>query len=307
MKFKDSFHPYAITTIIFWSCAYVLSRLALTYFTAYSLGFLRIIIASVVMLAVVIITKMKRPALKDVKWFLAAGASGFALYLIAFNTGQAILNSSTSSVVIATIPVVTSVLARVILKEHLRLIQWVSTAVSFMGVIILTVMSGGLKLNIGILWLIAAVILLSFFNILQRKLTKMYSALQTSAFSIFAGALLLSVFLPSSVSQVLKAPSIQLVYIVILGIGSSAIAYCAWAAAFSKAEKTSSVSNYMFITPFLASIMGVIIGGETIQLPTIIGGLIILAGLLLFNICGRHTARVGMIHEKHTKMIESEK
>ncbi len=287
MKFKDSFHPYAITTIIFWSCAYVLSRLALTYFTAYSLGFLRCIIASCVLLSVVIVTKMKPPARRDLKWFLAAGVSGFALYLITFNTGQAMLSSSISSVVIALVPVVTSVLARLIYREHLRWIQWLSIAVSFGGVVVLTVMSGGLKLSAGILWLIASVLLLSVFNILQRKLTKTYSALQTSAFSIFAGTILLSVFLPSSVSQVLKAPSIQLVYIIVLGVGSSAIAYCAWAAAFARAEKTSSVSNYMFVTPFLASVLGVIIGGETIQLPTIVGGVIILAGLLLFNIGGR--------------------
>lgn len=291
MKFKDSFHPYAITTIIFWSCAYVLSRLALSYFTAYSLGFLRVMIASVVMLAVVIITRMKRPALRDIKWYLAAGASGFALYMITFNTGQAVLNSSTSSIVIALVPVMTSVLARFIYHEHLKWVQWLAIAVSLTGVIVLTVLSGGLKLNIGILWLLASVILLSFFNILQRKLTKTYSALQTSAFSIFAGTLLLSMFLPSSVSQVMKAPEIQIVYILVLGVGSSAIAYCAWAAAFAKADKTSSVSNYMFLTPFLAAILGVVIGGETIQLPTVIGGVIILSGLLLFNFGGRRIRR----------------
>ena len=291
MKLKDSYHPYAITTIVLWSCAYVLSRLALQYFSAYTLGFLRYVIATIVMLAVVIITKMKRPALRDVKWFLAAGASGFALYMITFNTGQATLNSSTSSVVIALAPVVTSVLARFIFHERLHLIQWLSIAVSFAGVVILTLLSGGLKLNIGILWLLAAVVLLSFFNILQRKLTKIYTALQTSAFSIFAGTLLLSVFLPTSVTQVMKAPGIQLVYIGILGVGSSAIAYCAWATAFAKAEKTSSVSNYMFVTPFLASVLGVIIGGETINLPTVIGGLIILSGLLLFHMGARHHKR----------------
>jgi drug/metabolite transporter (DMT)-like permease len=298
MKFKDSFHPYAITTIIFWSCAYVLSRLALSYFTVYALGFLRYIIASVVLLMFVLVTKMKLPARRDLKWFLAAGASGIALYMVAFNTGQAALNSSTASVVIALAPVVTPVLARFVYHERLKRIQWLAIGVSFSGVIVLTVMSGGLKLNMGIVWLLAAVLLLSVFNILQRKLTKAYTALQTSAFSIFAGTLLLSVFLPSSVGQVVKAPGIQLVYIAILGVGSSAIAYCAWAAAFQKAEKTSSVSNYMFVTPFLASVLGVVIGGETIAPSTVLGGLIILAGLLLFNLSGRRADKKTAAEDK---------
>lgn len=287
MKFKDSFHPYAITTILFWSCAYTLSRLALTYFTVYALGLLRYIIASAVMAAIVMITKMKMPAKRDIGWFLLAGVTGFALYMITFNTGQATLNSSTSSVVIAMVPVVTPILARVIYRERLRWMQWAAIGVSFTGVVVLTVLSGGLKLNIGILWLLVSVVVLSFFNILQRKLTKIYSALQTSAFSIFTGTIMLSVFLPTSVRQAVNAPAVQWVYLLILGIGSSAIAYCAWAAAFARAEKTSSVSNYMFVTPFLATVIGVVIGGETIEPSTVIGGFIILSGLLLFNLGGK--------------------
>lgn len=287
MKFKDSYHPYAITTIIFWSFAYILTRLALTYFTSYSLGFLRYIIASAIMLAVVLLTKMKLPAVRDLKWFFLAGASGFALYMVTFNKGAETLNSSTCSVVIALTPVVTALLARLFYGERLRAVQWAAIGVSFSGVVVLTILSGGLKLNIGIVWLISAVILLSLFNILQRRLTKTYSALQTSAYSIFAGTLILSVFLPQSVSLAMKASGVQWIYLLVLGIGSSAIAYCAWAAAFARAKKTSSVSNYMFVTPFLASVLGVIIGGETVPLSTVAGGSLILLGLVLFNFGGR--------------------
>ncbi|MGI5935748.1 MAG: hypothetical protein ACOX7I_02935 [Oscillospiraceae bacterium] len=46
MNFKDSFHPYAAVTILFWSLAYVLTRLALNYFSPFSLGFLRYLLAS---------------------------------------------------------------------------------------------------------------------------------------------------------------------------------------------------------------------------------------------------------------------
>ena len=62
MKLKDSFHPYAIITIFFWSLAYVLTRLTLQYFSAFSLGFLRYFIASCTLLIVAIITKMNRLA-----------------------------------------------------------------------------------------------------------------------------------------------------------------------------------------------------------------------------------------------------
>jgi hypothetical protein len=58
------------------------------------------------------------------------------------------------------------------------------------------------------------------------------------------------------------APAIQFVYLAVLGIGSSAIAYVAWAKAYSLVERTSQVSNYMFVTPFLASLFGFVFAGE---------------------------------------------
>ena len=41
MKYKDSFHPYAATTILCWAISYIITRLTLHYFSALSLSFLR--------------------------------------------------------------------------------------------------------------------------------------------------------------------------------------------------------------------------------------------------------------------------
>lgn len=287
MKFKDSYHPYAMITIIFWSMAFVLTRLALQYFTAYSLGFLRYFVASCALLIVVFSTRMHLPKKADLKWFLAAGALGFFLYMIVFNIGCETVPASTSSVVIATVPVITALLARFVYREKLRGFQWAAIVIEFSGVVVLTLMNGSLMINTGLLWLLLAAIFVSIYNLLQRKLTKTYHALQTSAFSIFAGTIMLAVFLPSSLNEVKAAPPIQLLYIAILGVFSSAIAYVAWSQAFAKAEKTSSVSNYMFITPFLTSILGFIMANEKPDLSTIIGGSIILAGVFIFNFGGK--------------------
>ena len=56
----------------------------------------------------------------------------------------------------------------------------------------------------------------------------------------------------------------------------------AWAKAFSLAEKTSQVSNYMFLTPFLAALLDFRIPDKA----TCIGGGIILFGVLIFNFGG---------------------
>lgn len=81
-------------------------------------------------------------------------------------------------------------------------------------------------------------------------------------------------------------------YILSLGVLSSALAYCAWAKAFSLAKNTSSVSNYMFLTPFITTLLGLLLAGEGVEAPTVIGGLIIISGLLLFNFGDKLMARL---------------
>lgn len=287
MKFRDSFHPYAIVTIVFWSLAYVLTRLTLQYFSAFSLGFLRYLVASAALAVMAVATKMQLPRKKDLPWFLAAGGVGFFFYMIAFNQGQATVTAATGSVVIATVPVITALFARFVYAEKLAAHQWCAIAVEFAGVAVLTLMNGAFSVNTGLLWLLLAALALSLYNLLQRKLTKTYTALQTSTYSILLGTCLLAVFAPSAIREASRAPAVQYLYVAVLGICSSAVAYVSWAKAFSKAKKTSQVSNYMFVTPFLTSVLGFLLAGEVPDRATLIGGSIILLGVFLFNFGGR--------------------
>jgi drug/metabolite transporter (DMT)-like permease len=288
MKLKDSFHPYAMVTIIFWSLAYVLTRLTLQYFSVFSLGFLRYFVASCALAVIAVFIKMKPPHKSDWTWFLTAGAVGFFFYIIAFNKGEETVTAAAGSIMIATVPVITALLARFVYREKLCSYQWMAIVIEFSGILVLTLMNGVFSINIGLLWLFLAALALSIYNLLQRKLTKSYSALQASAFSIFFGTALLAIFLPASIREVSYVPGIQLIYIAVLGIFSSAIAYFSWSKAFEKAKQTSQVSNYMFITPFLASILGFLIAGEVPDRATMVGGAIIIFGVLVFNFGGKN-------------------
>lgn len=294
MKIKDSPHPYAAVTIILWSLAYVLTRVILQYFSAYSFGFLRYFVASCTLIILALLLKMKIPKTADLKWFLLSGAVGFFFYIIAFNKGSEKVTASTSSVIIATVPIITALFSYFIYHEELKRFQWVAIIIDFFGVMILTLTDGNFMVNTGLIWLLLAAIALSTYNLLLRKLLKDYSALQVSTFSIFAGTLMLMVFLPTSVRELRNAMPIHLLYIMILGIFSSAIAYLAWSKAFSKAKIASTVSNYMFITPLLTTLLGFLITKEIPDWSTVYGGTIILLGLFIFNFGERLQCRKGV-------------
>ncbi len=280
---KKSYHFYAIITIIFWALAFVFTRLGLQYFDVYSLSFLRYLVASITLLVIICFIKINRPKKEDLFSFILSGALGFFLYVILFNKGTALVSAATSSIIIATVPVFTALLATFFYKEKLKIYQWIAIGIEFMGILVLTLMNGSFSINEGVLWLLIAALCLASYNVLQRKLTKTYSALQASTYSIFFATIMLCIFLPGSINKAIHAPLIQMLYVLILGVFSSAIAYIAWAKAISLAEKTTYVSNYMFVTPFLTTILGFIMINEIPDKATILGGIIILSGLFIFN------------------------
>ena len=280
---KKSYHFYAIITIIFWALAFVFTRLGLQYFDVYSLSFLRYLVASITLLVIICFIEINRPKKEDLFSFILSGALGFFLYVILFNKGTALVSAATSSIIIATVPVFTALLATFFYKEKLKIYQWIAIGIEFMGILVLTLMNGSFSINEGVLWLLIAALCLASYNILQRKLTKTYSALQASTYSIFFATIMLCIFLPGSINKAIHAPLIQMLYVLILGVFSSAIAYIAWAKAISLAEKTTYVSNYMFVTPFLTTILGFIMINEIPDKATILGGIIILSGLFIFN------------------------
>lgn len=215
--------------------------------------------------------------------FLVSGFFGFFLYMIAFNKGLSSVPAATASVVNATVPVVTALIAGVVYREKVRGFQWVAVVIELIGVAVLTVMSGGQTQSGGLVWLFLAALSLSTYNILQRMLTKKYTAMQASTYSIFAGTLMLAFFFPTAFRELAAAPAAQYIYVALLGVFPSAIAYVSWSVAFSEAERTSQVSNFTVLTLFFTSLLGILILGETPNAATLVGGGITLAGVLLFN------------------------
>lgn len=281
----NSHHPYAILTIFSWALAFPLTRLALRHFTPLPLGFLRYILASAGMAVIAAAMGLKPPKAADVKWFLLSGATGFFIYVSAFNKGSATVAAALGSVVIATAPVLTALLAWFFYGERLSAVKWLAIAAEFSGVALLALMNGGgLSLNPGVLWIFAAALSFSVYNILQRRLTRSYEPIMVTAYSMFAGAAMLAaVFSRGAAGELTSAPPPQLLALGVMAVLSSAIAYVSWTKAIAKAQNTANVSNYMFLTPFLAAIMAYIITGETIEPSKAAGGSAVLIGVFLFN------------------------
>lgn len=111
---KQLYQPYALATVFCWALAFVFTRMTLSYFSAASLGFLRYLAASAALVVIAVVTKMKPPKAVDWPLFLVSGFFGFFLYMLVFNKGLSSVPAATASVVNATVPVVTALIAGVV-------------------------------------------------------------------------------------------------------------------------------------------------------------------------------------------------
>ena len=90
-------------------------------------------------------------------------------------------------------------------------------------------------------------------------------------------------------AELRAAPSHALWLLVFLGIFPSAAAYLCWTKALSISPRTSLVTNYMFLTPFLSMLLDFAVRGGLPEASTFMGGAVIMGALVLFSLAGRRS------------------
>lgn len=276
---------FALSTTFLWGSAFPVSKIVQEHFSTAPLSFLRSCIASVFLLVLGVVFKSKLPAKKDIPLFALAGALGFTTYMLCFNKGLLTLTSATSSVIIALTPVITPIGAMFIYNERLELKSWICILSAFVGVMILLLWDGFLSINIGALWTMGSVFSFCAYNLISRALlSRGYSSLEITTYSMSFGAIFLSFAMFQAVEEVKTATLPQLGSLLYLSILCSASAYLLWGKAMSYAEKTSEVMIFMFSTSFISTILGFVILKEMPNMGTLIGGIIIVGSMTAFQL-----------------------
>ena len=273
----------AFIAIFFWATAFVLTKVVLKEVDTTTLGVLRYFFASIMVIFILIKQKISLPKFKDIPAFVFAGFSGYAGYIVFFNMATLLSSPSTLSVINALAPAITAIVAYFMFNEKIKVIGWISMGISFCGILILTLWNGTLTVNKGVIYMLIGCVLLSLYNISQRYLTKKYSSFDVSMYSMLIGGVLLVIYSPSSVGSIFSISFNSLILIIYMSVFPSIISYFFWTKAFELAKHTTEVTSFMFVTPVLATLMGIIILGDIPKLSTLIGGVVIILGMIIFN------------------------
>ena len=272
----------ALITVFLWASAFPVVKYLLDYYSAESIMVFRFLIASLTIIAVIVIKKVKVPDREDLPLFALAGFLGIFLYSWLFITGVNTVPSGVSSFLIASAPVFVTLFSIFLLKEKVKLLSWVGIILSFCGLIAVTASQmSGFVMNIGVILLVGASVSTSLYTIIQRKLTKKYTPFEAAAYSILFGTLFTLIFLPGLIREIPTVPWTVSLIPIYLGIFPAAIAYLAWSYALSKTKSTAHVTMFVYLIPFLATLLAFLWLGENIALSAFIGGVVIIMGMLI--------------------------
>jgi len=141
--------------------------------------------------------------------------------------------------------------------------------------------------NIGVLLMLGSAIATSGHNIFQRNFLRTYSALESTTYTVIVATVFMLVFLPGAIREFPGAPLDVNLVVIYLGVFPAALGYLSWGFALSKADKTTHVTVFLYLVPFIASLIAYLWLGETFTLMSFLGGIVIISGMVLSNTPGK--------------------
>lgn len=271
-------------TIVSWASAFPAIRAGLESFGPVELGAARFAIAAIPAAIFLAITRPALPALREAWRFAFGGIVFVALYTLLLNFGELTISAGAAAFIINVSPIMTAILATLLLNERFSRLAWIGTFASFLGVGLIALGEGdGLKVDQGALLIFGAAVATTLSTIVQKPLFAHHKPLTVAMWNMVIGAIVLSPALPSAIAQAELATSEALVSAIYLGTVPSLIAYGSWAVALSRLP-AGRASNYLFVIPPVATVMGFVWLGEVPGLLGLIGGLMALGGVVIVNL-----------------------
>jgi drug/metabolite transporter (DMT)-like permease len=275
-----------------WGSAFPMIKVGLDGLNPFHLTLARHLVASACFVPVLWLRRLRRfPDRRDLPAFLLLGLLGFTIYQTALVIGEVRVPAGASSLIIATAPAITAVLAHLLLSERMPLGAWFGSLLALTGVALISLGAGGaLTFNPYALFVLLSAVSTSFFAIAQRRMFVRYRAVEVTAFATWAGTAPMLLFLPGFLGDVASAGPASLAAVAYIGIFPSALAYSLFAIGLSRAPVTV-VTTYLYLVPVSALFFSWLVLREVPHPLTIAGGAVAIVGIVLVNAAKQRAAR----------------
>lgn len=220
--------------------------------------------------------------------WLAAAVIGSALLLGGnglVTLAEQHITSGIAALLVATVPLWMVLLARLVLRERVRWLEWAGILIGFGGVALLAWPSGPQRINaLGVTLVVLASVSWAAGSLYARRAPMPKRPLVGVAMEMLAGGVALGIvgLLRGEAAQVdpggfSMESLLGLGYLIVFGSWVAFSAYV-W---LLRVARTSLVSTYAYVNPVVAVVLGWLILSEPVTPRTLVAGLVILVGVAL--------------------------
>lgn len=278
-----------IAAMFSWAISFIWSKEALGFYGPLTILSLRLVLASIVLMAFAkLIGKLQKIQKSDFKYLILLSFFEPFLYFLGETYGLSRVSPTIAAVIIATIPLFLPFVAWYFFKEAITKFKVFGTIFSFIGVL-MVVINNSMELNadfVGVLLLLVAVFAAVGYTATLNKLAHKYNSFTIVSWQSTLGLvgflpLMLLIELPETLHTGFIWEGIQ--PILLLGFFGSILAF----AFFTHSIKVLGVTRSGVFSngiPVLTSLFSFILLGERLLTINYIGILIVVIGLFLSQI-----------------------
>ncbi|MFF2777407.1 DMT family transporter [Streptomyces sp. NPDC058052] len=270
------------TTVLLWASAFPAIRVALRGYGPAELSFLRLAAASLALVAVARVAKVRRPAARDLPRILVVGAAGMSGYQLLLNWGELHVPAGTAALIVAVVPAISALLAAAFLGERLVPVRIAGSLVALAGAALIAV-AGGETGYTGAAWaVLAAAVAQALHHFAIKPLLSRHTGLEVAAYAMWAGTALLVPLAPATLHAALSAPAESTLAAVLLGLFPSAAGFVVWGYAVARLSVTMATAA-LYLVPPVTLVISFLWLGETPGPAELLGGVVTLAGVVLLH------------------------
>ncbi len=278
-------------TMLFWGGTFIAGRMLAGSVPPASAAFLRFSIASAVLILLTRVAKGKLPHPSGKQWFflILLGLTGVFSYNIFFFTGLHYIGAGRAALIIASTPLVISIMATLFLGEQLTPRRLLGIFLSLAGAV--TVIGNGhpgmifhIGFGPGEKALLGCVASWAAYSLLGRTVVSSLSPLAAVCYSSIIGTLLLfwPAFHEGVLHRLFELSPADWESLIYLGVCGTAIGFSWYYSGIKKVGATRA-GVFINLVPFFALLLAWIILGEKVRPAVIGGGILVLTGVALTN------------------------